>query len=153
MKAFLLIVILDLVPGCDRSAGLPGLAMPHRALEPGEQVWSKLRDPVVASQLIGGSGCCRTRRARTREGYPRPGVTANGEVCTRSAVQQPHRRGTVVAHCRSGLCSGLRWGSRMVGGRNSTRFPRMVMSHPVACTHRWWAGQSRTQLFTSVWPW
>ncbi len=33
----LLIVILDLVPGCDRNAWFPELAMPHRALEPGEQ--------------------------------------------------------------------------------------------------------------------
>ncbi|MGH3886744.1 MAG: hypothetical protein ACRDSZ_09275 [Pseudonocardiaceae bacterium] len=47
----LLIVILDLVPAA--------IAMPHRALEAGEQVWSNLMDPVVASQLIGGSGCCR----------------------------------------------------------------------------------------------
>ena len=52
----LLIVILDLVPGCDHNAWFPELAMPHRALEPGEQVWSNLMDPVVASQLIGGSG-------------------------------------------------------------------------------------------------
>ncbi len=52
----LLIVILDLVPGCDRNAWFPELTMPHRALNPGEQVWSTLMDPVVASQLIGGSG-------------------------------------------------------------------------------------------------
>lgn len=52
----LLIVILDLVPGCDRNAWFPELAMPHRALEPGEQVWSNLMDPVVVSQLIGGGG-------------------------------------------------------------------------------------------------
>ncbi|MGH3837293.1 MAG: hypothetical protein ACRDSF_16565 [Pseudonocardiaceae bacterium] len=40
-------------PGCDRNAWFPELAMPHRALEPGEQIWSNLMDPVVASQLIG----------------------------------------------------------------------------------------------------
>ncbi len=52
----LLIVILDLMPGCDRNAWFPELTMPHRALEPGEQVWSTLMNPVVASQLIGGGG-------------------------------------------------------------------------------------------------
>ncbi|MGH3821501.1 MAG: hypothetical protein ACRDRA_01440 [Pseudonocardiaceae bacterium] len=52
----LLIVILDLVPGCDRSAGFSELAVPHRSLEPGGQVWSNLMDPVVTSQLIGGVG-------------------------------------------------------------------------------------------------
>ena len=30
--------------------------MPHRALAPGEQLWSNLMDPVVASQLIDGAG-------------------------------------------------------------------------------------------------
>ena len=52
----MLIVILDLVPGCDRHGWLPELAMPHRALAPGEQLWSNLMDPVVASQLIDGVG-------------------------------------------------------------------------------------------------
>lgn len=51
-----LIVILDLVPGCDRNAWFPEFAMPHRALEPGEQVWSNLMDPLVASQLINEAG-------------------------------------------------------------------------------------------------
>ncbi|MGH3801366.1 MAG: hypothetical protein ACRDTD_14765 [Pseudonocardiaceae bacterium] len=41
---------------CDRSAGFPELAVPHRTLSPGGQVWSNLMDPVVASQLIGGGG-------------------------------------------------------------------------------------------------
>ena len=40
----------------DRNAWFPEFAMPHRALEPGEQIWSKLRDPVMASQLIGVGG-------------------------------------------------------------------------------------------------
>ena len=35
----MLIVILDLVPGCDRHGWFPELAMPHRALAPGEQLW------------------------------------------------------------------------------------------------------------------
>lgn len=52
----LLIVILDLVPGCDRNAWFPEFALPHRALAPGEQVWSNLIDPTVASQLIDGVG-------------------------------------------------------------------------------------------------
>ena len=38
----MLIVILDLVPGCDRHGWCPELAMPHRALAPGEQLWSNL---------------------------------------------------------------------------------------------------------------
>jgi hypothetical protein len=46
----------DSRPGadCDRNAWFPEFAMPHRALETGEQVWSNLMGPVVASQFIGG---------------------------------------------------------------------------------------------------
>ena len=52
----LLVVILDLVPGCDRNTWFPELGMPHRALESGEQVWSNLMDPLVAAQIIGDGG-------------------------------------------------------------------------------------------------
>lgn len=47
-----LMVILDLVPGCDKDSWYPEFAMPHRPLAPGEQVYSNYMDPSAAAKLL-----------------------------------------------------------------------------------------------------
>jgi hypothetical protein len=48
----LLLVILDLVPGCDKDSWYPEFAMPHRPLAPGEQVYSNCMHPAAAAKLL-----------------------------------------------------------------------------------------------------
>lgn len=48
----MLLVILDLVPGCDKDSWYPEFAMPHRPLAPGEQVYSNYMDPSAAAKLL-----------------------------------------------------------------------------------------------------
>ncbi|MBP2339251.1 hypothetical protein JOF41_005429 [Saccharothrix coeruleofusca] len=48
----IVVVVLSLVPGCDRDGWYPEFAMPGRLLRPGEQVYSNLMDPVEAARLL-----------------------------------------------------------------------------------------------------
>ncbi|MFC7242205.1 hypothetical protein ACFQO7_06900 [Catellatospora aurea] len=45
-------VILDIVPGCDRTGWYPEAALPDRALHPNEQAWSNIMDTAVAAKLL-----------------------------------------------------------------------------------------------------
>jgi hypothetical protein len=45
-------VILDIVPGCDRSGWYPEAAMPDRLLGHDEQAWSNIMDPAAAAALL-----------------------------------------------------------------------------------------------------
>lgn len=45
-------VILDIVPGCDRTAWYPEAAPPSRSLGPNEQVWSNIMEPAAAAKLL-----------------------------------------------------------------------------------------------------
>jgi hypothetical protein len=48
----LLLVVLDVVPGCSRDGWYPELEMPTRPLATNEQVWSNLMDPAAAAKLL-----------------------------------------------------------------------------------------------------
>jgi hypothetical protein len=48
----LLLVVLDVVPGCSRDGWYPEQEMPTRPLAPNEQVWSNLMDPAAAAKLL-----------------------------------------------------------------------------------------------------
>ena len=45
-------IVLDIVPGCDRTAWFPEATFPGRDLRPNEQAWSNLMDPLVAAKLL-----------------------------------------------------------------------------------------------------
>jgi len=151
-------------PGHGRDHLLPALLPPYASVPVlGGQLalgtWQSIclvdtngNNPIRTVRLSFLPGLFLTRAELRDVGAPAVWSACRGALL----VQQPHPkgtpRGTVVAHCRSGLCSGLRWGSIMAGGRNSTRLPRMVISHPMACTHLWWVGQIRHILFISVRP-
>lgn len=45
-------IVLDIVPGCDRTAWFPEAAFPDRDLRPNEQAWSNVMDPLVAAKLL-----------------------------------------------------------------------------------------------------
>ncbi|GAA1611091.1 hypothetical protein GCM10009679_13840 [Saccharothrix algeriensis] len=48
-------VILDIVPGCDRSGWFPEAALPDRSLRAAEQAWSNIMDTAVAAALLDSS--------------------------------------------------------------------------------------------------
>ncbi|MCE7005936.1 hypothetical protein LWC34_24345 [Kibdelosporangium philippinense] len=48
----LLVLTLELVPGCDKFGWYPEFAMPDRPLAPGEQVYSNCMDPLAAARLL-----------------------------------------------------------------------------------------------------
>ena len=48
----LLPVLLNLVPGCERTGWFPEFSMPHRPLRPNEQVWSNLMAPEAAAEAL-----------------------------------------------------------------------------------------------------
>ncbi len=45
-------VVLDIVPGCDRTGWYPEATLPDRSLLPNEQAWSNLMDTAVAGKLL-----------------------------------------------------------------------------------------------------
>jgi hypothetical protein len=44
--------ILDLVPGCAFADWMPEFHLPERDLDPGEQAFSNIMDPVEAAKLL-----------------------------------------------------------------------------------------------------
>lgn len=45
-------LVLDCVPGCERTTWYPEAAMPTRLTEPREEVWSNIMDPATAAKLV-----------------------------------------------------------------------------------------------------
>jgi hypothetical protein len=48
------VIVLDLVPGCDIDGWFPEYSLPDRPLDPAEQAWSNLMDPIDAAKLLDG---------------------------------------------------------------------------------------------------
>lgn len=48
----LTVTVLDLVPGCDLDGWFPEYSLPERPLDPAEQAWSNLMDPIEAAKLL-----------------------------------------------------------------------------------------------------
>jgi hypothetical protein len=51
-----ILVVLDIVPGCDRKGWYPEATLPDRLLGPNEQAWSNIMDTAAAAQLLGSEG-------------------------------------------------------------------------------------------------
>lgn len=45
-------LVLDCVPGCDRTTWYPEATMPTRLAEPREEIWSNIMDAVTAAKLL-----------------------------------------------------------------------------------------------------